>query len=93
MPSHLSYWVPIGAWSLLLPSNGYNPVVHKYTYLDWVYQVPITHLSNGAGSGVNQQIQYQQESDENPTAWYSPMTHINLMWFKRDANSVLEHAK
>ncbi len=31
-----------------LPGTGHDSVVHKYTYLHWVYRVPITHV-NGPG--------------------------------------------
>ncbi len=29
--------------------TGYDLVVQRCTYLDWVYQVPIIHVGNGAG--------------------------------------------
>ncbi len=33
----------------ILPGIGYDLVVHRYTYLDWVYQVLVNHIGNGAG--------------------------------------------
>ncbi len=42
-------WHPFGKPSHLVPGTGYDVVVYRYTYLEWVYQVPITHVGNGAG--------------------------------------------
>ncbi len=59
---HYSYLGTLDTWSPLLlgtppPSTqsplsfgiGYDLVVHRYTYRDWVYKVPITYIGNGAG--------------------------------------------
>ncbi len=39
---------PLRTRSSLLPGDGYDSVVHSYTYRDWMYQVPVTHVGNGA---------------------------------------------
>ncbi len=38
----------LGYWVYLLPGTRYDPVVHRYTYLDRVYQVPVNHVGNNA---------------------------------------------
>ncbi len=55
----LSTWYPVTT-SYLVPGipgtrycsllgTRYDLVVHRYTYLDYVYQVPVTHAGNGTG--------------------------------------------
>ncbi len=49
VPSNPSNQVPPSPWYLVTSLTWYDPIVHRYTYLDWVYQVPVNHIGNGAG--------------------------------------------